>query len=170
MDEFVIMKPASRRRPARVRPLSVRGRAVPSRAASLLPEALWSKMWATLPRRAQTELDRVDARSDFETLLRILRRNVNARTGSDSGLTSAKLRRLWKSWLADGTWIRLWKAYVEHLGPRAKQDWQRALMRSGGRLQARRNGSATAVAQRAWWLTSAAILEKAASRGARRLV
>ena len=155
------MKPTRPRRSLSrsARPLRGARRSPRSRDRHLLPEASWSHLAASLLPPGASEAENRRARGAAEGMLWALRRSAGWDTVSETAASAASTIDLWRLWLADGTWVRFWGAYVQRLDVRGRRAWLRALERAGTRLPAAGSNSREADQRRAWWLVSLAILK-----------
>ncbi|HSF03040.1 MAG TPA: hypothetical protein VLA62_08515 [Solirubrobacterales bacterium] len=117
-----------------------------------MPEASWTRLEALLLPPGASQAETRDTRAAAESLLWALRRGGE---GDDLGALES-----WRVWLADGSWVRFWSAYVSHLDARGKRAWQRALEQAGARLSSSSGSPGDAARRRVWWLVSLAVLQR----------
>jgi transposase len=126
-----------------------------------LTDAQWAKIEPLLPTLPQTRKGGrpwADPRTVVEGILWVLKTGARWRDLPNEYPSPATCWRRLRRWYDDGTWLRVWRAFIAELDARGRLDWETAII--DGTFAPAKKGALTSVlpsagkAQSAWYWSS----------------
>ena len=127
----------------------------------LLTDSQWEKIRPWLPVRTSRGRPWADDRRVLEGILWVLRTGARWKDLPNRYPSPSTCWRRLQLWEADGTWLKVWRAFLSELDARGRLDWDEAFIDASfapakkGGPQSERQGRAKA--QSGWWWSTAKV-------------
>ena len=129
-----------------------------------LTDAQWAKIEPHLPRPPRSRTGgrpRIEARAVVDGILWVLKTGARWRDLPDGYPSGSTCWRRLRQWDEDGTWLRLWRAFLGQLDARGRLSWENVFI--DGSFASAQQGAPTsgtpsgARVRSGWWWSTARV-------------